>query len=71
MERLGLGYDQMLRIEHHDEVVARIETVTTSRTTDEWLEILARHEAAAALLSRLRLYSLISEGVFDIFSRFE
>ncbi len=35
------------RVEHYDEMEKLIESVTTTRTTDEWLETFAQHDLAA------------------------
>lgn len=35
------------RVEHYDAIEAMVESVTTTRTTDEWLQIFSEHDLAA------------------------
>ncbi len=40
--------DIAYRIQHYDETVALIESVTTTKTTQEWMSIFGKHQVAAA-----------------------
>lgn len=44
----------VFRVEHYAEMEARVEEVTTTRTTSDWLTLFERHEVAAAPINKVQ-----------------